>query len=69
MAYYAQLVREIEKCMEQHPHSTVVMDYHTRKVVASGTDTQKIAQQISRQPQGGTTIVFRRPSQTRRERA
>src|SRR5215470_12237091 len=62
MTYYEQLVRAMEKAMERHPHSTMVMDYSTRKIVAKGSNTEKVLREFRKKSSGkGLPIIFRKP--------
>ena len=62
MTYYEKLVKAMEKAMQQHPHSTMVMDYSTRKIVAKGSNTEKVLREFRKKSSGkGLPIIFRKP--------
>jgi len=62
MTYYNQLVREIGKAMSANPHSTVVMDYGSQKVLAKGTDPEKVSRKLKALKTGSKiSVVFQKP--------
>lgn len=62
MTYYEQLVKEMNRSMAAHPQSTVVMDYGSRKVVATGRDLQKMRRKIHAQKSADrVSIIFQKP--------
>jgi hypothetical protein len=59
MTYYEQLVKHVERSMNQHPGSTVVMDSNTFKVVATGKSAGTLARRMKRaKPLTGIPVVF-----------
>jgi nitrogenase subunit NifH len=64
MTYYNELIREIGKSMSANPHSTVVMDYGSQKVLAKGVDPKKVSRKIKTLPSGNRiSIVFQKPKE------
>ena len=64
MTYYEKLLRQVDKSMKKHPHSTMVMDYGSLKVVASGTNTRKLGEKMrNRKSSAGIPVIFKRPSE------
>jgi hypothetical protein len=62
MSYYEKLVRHIEKSMNAHPRSTVVMDASTFKILATGRDTKKLARKLRRsKTDQRVSVVFQKP--------
>lgn len=62
MSYYNQLVREIDKAMSANPHSTVVMDYGSQKVLARGTNPDKVSRKLKALGNGSRiSVVFQKP--------
>jgi hypothetical protein len=48
--------------MSANPHSTVVMDYRSQKVLAKGVDAKKVSRKIQALPNGNRiSIVFQKP--------
>lgn len=63
MTYYEKLVREINKSMEEHPLSMVVMDSSNFKVIATGKDTNEVSRKVNKSKGShGISVVFQRPS-------
>jgi hypothetical protein len=59
MTYYEQLVKHVERSMNQHPGSTIVMDSNTFKVVATGKNARTLARRMRRaKPLTGIPVVF-----------
>ena len=64
MTYYEQLVKEMNRSMAAHPQSTVVMDYGSRKVVASGRDLEKMSHKIrARRSAKAVSVIFQKPKE------
>lgn len=64
MSYYNQLIRQIGKAMSANPHSTVVMDYGSQKVLAKGTDPKKVSRKLKALGNGKRiSIVFQKPKE------
>ena len=64
MTYYENLVRHIEKSMNAHPRSMVVMDASSFKVLATGQDTKKLAQKLRRgKLDQHLSVVFQKPDE------
>ncbi len=42
MTYYEQLLDKMNKSMAAHPHSAMVMDYGSQKILATGRDLEKM---------------------------
>jgi len=63
MSYYEQLVKHVERSMNRHPSSTVVMDSDTFKVLATGKSAKTLARRL-RKVKGaqGIPVVFQRIS-------
>jgi hypothetical protein len=64
MTYYETLLQQVGKSMKKHPHSTMVMDYGSLKVVASGVNTKKLGERMRHKKTiSGVSVVFQRPSE------
>ena len=62
MTYYEKLVWHIEKSMDAHPRSTVVMDASTFRILATGQDTKKLARRLKRSKMDQrVSVVFQKP--------
>jgi hypothetical protein len=61
MTYYEKLVRRMNQSMEAHPHSTIVMDAGTFEVVATGTNTRRLASRLKKLHHPNV-VVFQRPN-------
>ena len=46
MTHYEMLLQSAEKVMKKHLHHTVVMDYGSLKVVASGMNPKKLGEKL-----------------------
>jgi hypothetical protein len=64
MNYYEKLVSRIEKSMEAHPRSTLVMDTGSFKIIAKGRDFKSASRKLraSAKPRG-VAVVFRKPQE------
>lgn len=60
MTYYEKLVQRINKSMKAHPRSTIAMDVNTFEVVATGTDTSRLARRLKKL-HNPNVVVFQRP--------
>jgi hypothetical protein len=61
MTYYEKLVRTMDKSMKAHPRSTIAMDVNTLEVVATGTDTSRLARRLKKL-HNANVILFQRPN-------
>jgi len=61
MTYYEKLVRRMNQSMEAHPHSTIVMDASTFEIVATGTNTSRLARRLKKL-HNPNVVVFQRPN-------
>jgi hypothetical protein len=61
MTYYKKLVWRMSQSMEAHPHSTIVMDAGTFEIVATGTNTSRLARQLKKLHHPDV-VVFQRPN-------
>lgn len=65
MSYYEKLVRHMEKSMNAHPRSTVVMDVSTFKILATGQDAGKLARKLRRTKlDQRLSVVFQKPDES-----
>jgi predicted double-glycine peptidase len=61
MTYYEKLVQRMDKSMQAHPRSTIAMDANTFEVLATGTDTARLAQRLKKLHHPNV-VVFQRPN-------
>jgi hypothetical protein len=62
MSYYKELIRNIDRSMKAHPHSTVVMDADSFKVIATGKQAKTLTRKLMRtKARGGVPVIFQRP--------
>ena len=61
MTYYEKLFRGMDKSMKAHPRSTIAMDVNTLEVVATGTDTSRLASRLKKR-RNANIILFQRPN-------
>jgi len=61
MTYYEKLIRQMDKSMEAHPRSTIVMDVNTFEVVATGRNTSRLARRLKKL-RNSNVVVFQRPN-------
>lgn len=64
MTYYEQLVGKMNESMAAHPQCTVVMDYGSQKIVATGRDLEKMSRKLrARKSANRISIVFQKPKE------
>jgi hypothetical protein len=61
MTYYGKLVQRMNKSMEAHPRSTIVMDANTFEIVATGANTSRLARRLKKLHHPNV-VVFQRPN-------
>ena len=65
MKYYEQLIQHMDRSMQAHPRSMLVMDADTFKIIARGRNTRKLTRQLRRGgARHGVTVVFQRPDES-----
>ena len=64
MTHYEMLLLSVGKAMKKHPHSTVVMDYGSLKVVVSGVNPKKLGEKLrNKKFRIVVPVIFKRPSE------
>ena len=62
MTYYEKLMARMDKAMDRHPRSTVVMTADTFKVLAAGSNARKVANTMRKKLKPHQVpVIFRRP--------
>jgi hypothetical protein len=65
MPYYAMLMAQMDRAMEQHPRSTVAMVADTFEILASGRNVGRVAGQMRRRLRPNQLpVVFQRPKKS-----
>ena len=61
MTYYEQLLSKMNKSMAAHPHSAMIMDYGSQKILATGRDLEKMGRKIrARKSAPGVSVIFQK---------
>jgi len=65
MTYYEELIGRMHDAMAEHPHSTIAMAADTFEILASGTDTAKVARQMRKKLRNDQIpVIFKKPKKS-----